>query len=111
MIRGPCFGGALFACRNFLGKSFEKCLTLCRMGCIIRASDKERASKIEEGTKMTNYITVESFGSEIPANWEQIATYLNEIIDRRGIAEDHAAVNELWESYWNGEIPGAPEAE
>lgn len=60
---------------------------------------------------MTNYITTESFGSEIPANWEQIAAYLNEIIDERSIAEDHDAVNELWETYWNGEIPGAPEAE
>lgn len=100
--------------QKFLKKIFKKRLTLRRKGRIIKVPDEERAStekQNEEGTKMTNYITAESFGSEIPANWEQIATYLNEIIDRRGIAEDHAAVNELWESYWNGEIPGAPEAE
>lgn len=51
--------------------------------------------------EMTNYITADSFGSELPENWEEIADELNREIDRRGIAEDHDAVNELWEEYWN----------
>ncbi len=59
---------------------------------------------------MTYYVTADSFGSEIPANWEEIAAFLNKITDERGIAEDHDACNELWEEYWNGELAGAPEA-
>ena len=55
-------------------------------------------------------ITADSFGSEIPANWEEIADYLNEIIRERGIEDSVPEQNELWEEYWNGEIPGAPEA-
>ena len=51
---------------------------------------------------MSNYITAESFGAEIPDNWQEIADELNRIIDERGIADDHDAVNELWESYWYG---------
>lgn len=49
---------------------------------------------------MTYYITVDSFGSELPENWEEIADELNREIDRRGIAEDRDAVDELWEDYW-----------
>lgn len=59
---------------------------------------------------MNNYITVESFGSECPTNWEEIAAFLNNIIDERGIADDHSAVNDLWEDYWNGQLSDAPEA-
>lgn len=60
---------------------------------------------------MTYYVTADSFGSEIPSNWEEIAAFLNSIIDERGIAEDHDACNDLWEAYWNGELDGAPEAQ
>lgn len=55
-------------------------------------------------------ITADSFGSEIPANWEEIADFLNEIIRERGIEDSVTEQNDLWEEYWNGEIPGAPEA-
>lgn len=57
---------------------------------------------------MKNYLTVDSFGAECPQNWEEIAAFLNSIIDERGIADDHDACNELWEEYWNGDLPGAP---
>ena len=50
---------------------------------------------------MKHYITADSFGAEIPDNWEDIAAELNEIIDERGIAEDQNAVNELWDEYWS----------
>ena len=55
------------------------------------------------------YITVDSFGAECPENWEEIAEFLNAIIDERGIANDHDAVNDLWEEFCRGELDGAPE--
>lgn len=58
---------------------------------------------------MENWITVESFGSDCPENWEEIAAFLNAIIRERGIEDDNAAVNDLWEEYCTGDIPGAPE--
>ena len=59
---------------------------------------------------MENWITVESFGADVPENWEAIAEYLNAIIRERGIEDDHDAVNDLWEAYWQDEFPDAPEA-
>lgn len=53
----------------------------------------------------------ESFGDTIPNNWEEIADFLNGIARERGIDDSTAEMNDLWEQYWNGEIPGAPEAE
>jgi len=58
---------------------------------------------------MENWITADSFGSECPANWEEIADFLNEIIRKRGIENDHNEVNELWDAFWAGRIPGAQE--
>lgn len=60
---------------------------------------------------MTYYVTADSFGDELPANWEEIAAYLNALTDERGIAEDHDACNDLWEEYWNGELKDAPVAD
>lgn len=57
---------------------------------------------------MSNYINMESFGSECPANWREIASALNAIIDERGIADDHDAVNALWEDWCNGDLTGVP---
>jgi len=48
-------------------------------------------------------ITAESFGAELPENWEEIAKYLNKIIIERGIEDDQDAINELWDKYWAGE--------
>lgn len=56
---------------------------------------------------MENWITIESFGADVPNNWEQIADFLNEIIRERGIEDDHNEVNELWDAFWSGRIPGA----
>lgn len=52
----------------------------------------------------------ESFGDTVPVNWEEIANCLNAIAADRGITDDHEAENELWESYWNGDLPGTPGA-
>ena len=59
---------------------------------------------------MEHWITADSFGSDLPANWEEIAAYLNAIIEERGIEDDLNKVNELWEAYWQGEFPDAPTA-
>ncbi len=56
----------------------------------------------------TNYITVDSFGSECPTNWEEIASALNSIIDDRGIADDRDACDDLWETYFRGELEDVP---
>jgi hypothetical protein len=53
-------------------------------------------------------ITMDSFGSECPSNWEEIAAYLNNIIEERGIQDDRDAIDELWEAYWHDEVKGAP---
>lgn len=60
---------------------------------------------------MENWITAESFGADLPTNWEQIAAYLNAIVEERGIEDDPNEVNELWEAYWQGAFQDAPTAE
>ena len=57
---------------------------------------------------MESWITIESFGADVPENWEEIAEYLNNIIRDRGIENDHNEVNDLWEAYWQGEFADAP---
>lgn len=54
-------------------------------------------------------ITVDSFGSECPGNWEEIADFLNSVISERGIEDDRDALDQLWEGYCSGELEGAPE--
>lgn len=58
---------------------------------------------------MENWITIDSFGDKVPSNWEDIADFLNDIIRERGIEDDHNAVNDLWEAFWQGEFADAPE--
>ena len=74
---------------------------------------------------MKNHITVESFGSEVPMNWEEIAAYLNNLIDEKieasGMDPDpvsgseeardlHDLIDSIWNAYWNGEYNDAPAA-
>ena len=74
---------------------------------------------------MKNHITVESFGSEVPMNWEEIAAYLNTLIDEKieasGMDPDpvpgseeardlHDLIDSVWNAYWNGEYNDAPAA-
>lgn len=67
------------------------------------------------------YITMDSFGQECPKNWEEIADYLNNIIDgTEGITDDDGEltqdgkekIDEIWENYWSayhsGELKDAP---
>ena len=57
---------------------------------------------------MEYWITADSFGADLPENWQEIADYLNAIIRERDIESDHNEVNELWEAFWQGEFPDAP---
>ena len=70
------------------------------------------------------HINMDSFGADCPANWEEIASFLNERIDAAldgkddafdpgydasGLSfEGHAIVDSIWEDYCNGNIPDAP---
>ena len=63
------------------------------------------------------HITMDSFGQECPENWEEIADYLNEIIDSMdGITDEigeltpegREQIDALWEQYCAGELPDAP---
>jgi hypothetical protein len=61
------------------------------------------------------HITEDSFGSELPTNWQEIASYLNEKIDAAlGNMDDeieaHEEANLIWENYCNGVYADAPEA-
>ena len=72
----------------------------------------------------TNYeITMDSFGDTCPTNWEEIADYLNGIIetyvdeltttDEDGVedideTELRRRVDDLWERYCSGNLDGAP---
>lgn len=49
---------------------------------------------------MTNIFTAESFGSDLPENWEDICSILNDY------AESHPDEdpNEIWEDYWQGKL-------
>lgn len=49
---------------------------------------------------MTNIFTAESFGADLPENWEEICDILN------GYAEEHPeeTPNDIWEEYWNGTL-------
>lgn len=64
---------------------------------------------------MTEYYTMESFGADCPKNWEEIAAYLNNMLDER-VAEDmddrdiREIADQLWEDYWNGNLADAPAA-
>ena len=61
-------------------------------------------------------ITVDSFGANCPQNWEEIADFLNEIIEEKIETDnlnDRDALDfseELWEQYCMGNIKDAPEA-
>lgn len=53
------------------------------------------------------HITVDSFGADLPANWEAAAVLLNDKIDALDEDEygniDEEAVNEIWENYCAGD--------
>lgn len=76
---------------------------------------------------MTNYhITEDTFGSDCPTNWEEIADFLNALIDSTldqtpgaydlgyddsGLSADgHDIVDSIWERYCSGDMPDAPAA-
>lgn len=57
---------------------------------------------------MTERITVDSFGTEVPVNWPQIAEWFNNQVEEKELTNEQ--LDELWEAYWAGECSDAPEA-
>ena len=64
-----------------------------------------------------NHITMDSFGQDCPSNWEEIAEYLNSIIDNMDdIVDEYGEItlsgrdkiDALWEQYCAGELGEAP---
>lgn len=68
-----------------------------------------------EDEEPMEYYTMDSFGSDCPANWEEIASFLNGLLDER-VTHDmddrdiREIADQLWEDYWNGNLEGAPAA-
>ena len=59
------------------------------------------------------YFTVDSFGADCPANWEEIADYLNAAVEGLIAPEDddrdiRDKVEDLWERYCDGDLADAP---
>ena len=60
--------------------------------------------------------TADSFGSDCPRNWEEIASFLNGVFEERlgkeELDDDETwrLSNQIWEDYCNGKIPDAPKA-
>lgn len=62
------------------------------------------------------HITMDSFGQECPENWQEIADYLNNIIDERVTPDEYGNITEddkntlckIWEDYWNENMQDAP---
>jgi len=60
---------------------------------------------------MTEYINMDSFGQDCPANWETIADYLNAQIDALSDITDpdtgditpdgREAIDAIWTAYWD----------
>lgn len=49
---------------------------------------------------MTNIFTAESFGADLPENWEEICSILNEYAESHPDEEP----NDIWEAYWQGKL-------
>ena len=57
----------------------------------------------------------DSFWSNCPQNWEEIADFLNDVLEERSNEDmdDRDLKNlmeEIWEEYCSGRLDGAPEA-
>ena len=66
---------------------------------------------------MNKHITMDSFGDFCPANWEEIANFLNdridEIVAKYGDGAEYSfdcevELDRLWEDYCYGNLDGAP---
>ena len=54
------------------------------------------------------WFDADSFGADIPKNWEAIARGLNDyVLDHREITPEDT--DDVWETYWSDGLPGVPE--
>lgn len=61
------------------------------------------------------YYTMDSFGADCPANWAEIAAWLNAkltgaVTDVMDDGDIRAVADAIWEDYWNGNLEDAPAA-
>ena len=56
---------------------------------------------------ITNPFDGDSFGANIPVNYEEICDFLNDYFEENGYTTKEEA-NDIWEDYCNGKIPDAP---
>ena len=56
---------------------------------------------------ITNPFDGDSFGANIPTNYEEICDFLNDYFEENGYTTKEEA-NDIWEDYCNGKIQDAP---
>lgn len=82
---------------------------------VIAECEAEAEAEDEDEKEPMEYYDMESFGADCPANWEEIAAWLNKLLTKR-VTEDmddrdiSEIADQLWEAYWNGNLEGAPAA-
>lgn len=85
-----------------------------REGHEVEIRDDETGDTVEllnagdDDKEPMEYYDMESFGADCPANWEEIATWLNAKLTERVSADmDDRDIREIadaiWEAYWGGE--------
>lgn len=92
-----------------------------REGHEVEIRDDETGDTVEllnawdDDKEPMEYYDMESFGADCPANWEEIASFLNGLLDERvteGMDDRDICeiADQLWEDYWNGNLEDAPAA-
>lgn len=90
-----------------------------REGHEVEIRDDETGDTVEllnawdDDKEPMEYYDMESFGADCPANWEEIASFLNGLLDERvteGMDDRDICeiADQLWEDYWNGNLKDAP---
>lgn len=75
---------------------------------VIAECEAEEETEGEDEKEPMEYYDMESFGADCPANWQDIASWLNAKLTERVTADmDDRDIREIadaiWEAYWGGE--------
>lgn len=112
-IRVDSFDGDTFSVTDVdIVTGAEGTTSLLTMSDMLRCVKEETGSTytrvIMDTSSLPPIINVDSFGSDCPSNWEEIADALNNLINERGIYFDSDAIDALWEDFCNGDLEGVP---
>lgn len=112
-IRVDSFDGDTFSVTDVdIVTGAEGTTSLLTMSDMLRCVKEETGSTysrvIMDTSSLSPIITVDSFGSDCPSNWEEIADALNNLINERGIYFDSDAIDALWEDFCSGDLEGVP---